>query len=170
VASTWASAIERASAGPRAVAKAHLACAHDLGRERWASFDLGAWCRAAEAVVAAADPASLALFAGFLGEEAPGDLPGRAAHLCVQLRELRGSVHLLAIRASGLVPRVAHYIHRPQHYTMFGWDSEPVVTDEDLARYDAARELTERLLAPAFAVADADNLAGPLSAMVAALA
>jgi len=175
VARTWSSARARAAAGPRAVAKAHLACAHRLGRERFGDLDLDGWCRAASAVVAAAEPAALALFSGFLAEPEPEDLEARAAHLCVQLRELRGSVHLVAIRASGLDPRTAHYIHRPEHYSLFGWPegSEPVVTDDDRRSYEAAAELTERLLAPAFGVLDpsgAEELAGLLPAMVATVA
>lgn len=153
---TWRTARQRASAGPRQVGRDLLECAHRFGRERFSGLDLERWCAAAAAVVGAADPTGLALFAGVAGEPAPDDVGGRAMHLAVQLRELRGSAHLLAVRAVGLEPRVAHFLRRPDYYTGFGWPegSEPEVGDADRARLAEADVLTDRLLAPAYGVLD----------------
>jgi hypothetical protein len=172
VARSWDSARQRATVGPRAVARAYLGCAHDFGRLCLAGIDVAAWCDEAGAVVDAVDPAGLALFAGYVGEPAPDDPPGRALHLLVQLRELRGSVHLLALVAAGIAPRTAHYLHRPGAYAMFGWPegSEPEVTEDHRRRYAEAAAATDRLLAPAFAaVGDPAAFLDTLKEMVTAV-
>jgi len=156
VAKTWDSARQRAD--PREAAREHLACAHRYGREAFGSVgELDRFCRAAEAVVAAVDPAGLALFAGYAAEPLPDDLAARAMQLVAVLRELRGSTHLLAVVASGLSPRTAHYLRRPADYGLFGWpeDDPPAVTDDDRLALAAADALTDRLLVPAYAVLDA---------------
>ncbi len=152
----WDSA--RAVLAPRQAGREHLACAHALGRARLAGLaGLEAFCDAGERVVGAADPAGLALFAGMLAEPLPEDAPGRAMHLVVQLRELRGSAHLLAVRASGLAPRTAHFLRRPDDFALFGWSASdaPTVGDRERGQLDAADALTDELLAPAFATLDA---------------
>ncbi|HVX19939.1 MAG TPA: hypothetical protein VHB02_01185 [Acidimicrobiales bacterium] len=151
----WNSARERVD--PREAARVHLECAHLYGREKFGVVgDLERFCAAAEAVVAAADPAGLALFAGYAAEPLPDDAPARAMQLVVVLRELRGSTHLLAVVASGLSPRVAHYLRRPDDFTLFGWsdDDVPVVTEADHRAYADAEALTDRLLQPAYAALD----------------
>lgn len=161
---------------PREAGRAHLACAHRFGRERFAGAgDLGPFCEAAESVVAAVDPAGLALFAGIAAEPLPEDPPARAAQLLSVLRELRGSAHLLAVLASGLSPRVAHYIGRPDYFAAFGWSEEdvPEVTDAERAAYVAAEDLTDRLLLPAYRALDPDAavaLADGVARLAAALA
>jgi predicted NAD-dependent protein-ADP-ribosyltransferase YbiA (DUF1768 family) len=161
---------------PREAARAHLSCAHRFGRERYGGVgDLSPFCAAAEAVVAAADPAGLALFAGIAAEPLPEDPPARAAQLLSVLRELRGSTHLLAVVATGLSPRVAHYLGRPDFFSSFGWkeDDVPVVDEAARARYTEARVLTDRLLLPAYGALDdraAADFADGVAAMAAALA
>ena len=155
VAHMWDTAREHVA--PRDAGRAHLRCAHALGRARLSGADgLGAYCAAARAVIAAADPAGLALFAGMLGEPVPDDLPARAMHLTVVLRELRGSAHLLAVRASGLSPRVAHFLRRPKDFALFGWkDGDvPEVGDDERRRLSGADALTDDLLGPAFGALD----------------
>ena len=155
LATMWSSA--RQKADPRETARLHLACAHRYGRDTFAGIgDLDLFCQAAEAVVAAVDPAGLALFAGYAAEPLPDDLPARAMQLVAVLRELRGSAHLLAVVASGLSPRMAHYLRRPADFALFGWpdDDVPVVTDADRDAHTAAEELTTRLLLPAYATLD----------------
>ena len=155
VAHMWDTARERVA--PRDAGRAHLECAHEMGRARLAGAEaLGAYCAAAQAVIAAAEPAGLALFAGMLGEPLPDDLAARAMHLTVVLRELRGSAHLLAVRASGLSPRVAHFLRRPDDFSLFGWkDADvPDVGDEDRRRLAAADALTDELLESAFGALD----------------
>lgn len=154
----WASAKERASVGPREAAREYLACAHAFGRARFADVPgLDGFCAAAEAVVAAADPAALALFAGISAEALPDDLPARAYQLACVLREHRGSAHLAAVRAVGLSPRVAHAIKRPADVETFGYGPGdlPEITDADRADHARAEELTNLIEGPAYAVLDA---------------
>jgi len=162
----------RAVIAPREAARAHLDCAHRFGREHFAEVGgLEDFCRAAESVIAAADPAGLALFAGYSAEPLPDDVAARAMHLTVVLRELRGSAHLLALVASGVSPKLAHYMHRPGEFTMFGWseDEIPDVGDEDRRAYAAAGELTDRLLARTYDVPGASALVDGVERLEAAL-
>ena len=166
----------RAKIPPPEAGRAYLECCREWGRARLSQLDgLEAFCEAAEAVNAAANPAGLALYAGISAEPFEADAPGRAMQLATVLRELRGSVHLLAVLACGVPPVVAHYIRRPDYFGIFGWsDSDvPVVTAEDHAALDAADELTDRLLLPAYSVLDdagAEALLSGLVAMRAAIA
>ena len=91
------------------------------------------------------------------------------------LRELRGSAHLLAVVASRLDDKVAHFIRRPEMFTQFGWEADetPDVTDADRAKLEAAEALTDELIAPAFSVlddADRRAMVGTLERMQAAIA
>jgi hypothetical protein len=141
---------------PRDAARAYLECAHDMGRRLLGGVgDLGAFCAAAEQVAAAADVAALALFAGVVAEPLPEDAPARAMQLLVVLRELRGSAHLVAVRASGLSPKVAHYLRRPDDFALFGWrEDPPPVGDRERRQLVEADELTDRLVGSAYGVLD----------------
>ncbi|MGH9087208.1 MAG: SCO6745 family protein [Acidimicrobiales bacterium] len=141
---------------PRDAARAYLACAHDMGRRLLGDVgDLAPFCQEAEKVANAAEVAALTLFAGLVAEPLPDDPPARAMQLLAVLRELRGSAHLVAVRAVGLPPQIAHYLRRPGDYALFGWRGDPPeVTDEDrrlLAEADAG---TDRLVGPAYAALD----------------
>jgi len=154
----WDSA--RRLVSPRDAGRAHLECAQQYGRSHFSGIaELGAFCAAAEAIVAAADPAGMSLFAGYSAEPLPEDLPARAMQLVAVLRELRGSAHLLAVVASGLSPKAAHYLRRPADFALFGWSEEdvPEVTDEDRLAYASAESLTDRLLLPAYGVLDGEG-------------
>jgi hypothetical protein len=132
-----------------------LQCCADLGRSTLATVDgLEAFCEAAEAVIAAVDPAGLSLYAGITTVPRVDDPPGRALQLVAVLRELRGSAHLLAVVASGLAPAVAHAIKRPNDTKTFGWDPAPAYTETDRAALDAAEALTDRLLLRPYGVLD----------------
>ena len=89
--------------------------------------------------------------------------------LTTVLRELRGSAHLLAVLACGVPPVVAHYMRRPDFFGIFGWSDRdvPVVTAEDHAALDAADELTDRLVLPAYSVLDDAGAAALLNGLVA---
>lgn len=172
VASMWTSA--REIIAPRDAAREYLAAGADLGRARLADVEgLAEFCAAAEAVVRGADPAAIALFAGLAAEPLPDDLPARAYQLVNLLRELRGGLHLVAVVASGLSPRIAHLIRRPDMDASFGWTDQPEVTDQHRAQLAAADETTDRLCAAAYGVLDetgADALAAGVAAIGAALA
>jgi hypothetical protein len=138
---------------------AHMGCCHDYGRGRLHDVvELGPFCDAAQAIIEAAviDPAALPLFAAYTMLPLAPDLPARAMQLVVTLRELRGSVHLVAVVASGLASPVAHWIRRPKDVELFGWKADEISepTDEDRRRLDQADELTNTLLAPAFSTLD----------------
>jgi hypothetical protein len=166
----------RTKISPRDAGRVYLECCREWGRARFSHIEgLGEYCEAAAAVNAAADPIGLALYAGISAEPLEYDLPGRAMQLTTVLRELRGSAHLLAVLACGVPPVVAHYVRRPDFFGIFGWSDRdvPVVTAEDHAALDAADELTDRLVLPAYSVLDdagAAALLSGLAAMEAALA
>ncbi|MHB8220020.1 MAG: SCO6745 family protein [Acidimicrobiales bacterium] len=151
----WNSA--REVMAPRQAARLHLECAHQFGRAHFSEVgELDDFCAAAEAVVEGTDPAGLALFAGYAAEPLPDDLPARAMQLVAVLRELRGSTHLLAVVASGLTPKAAHYLKRPSDFGLFGWteDDVPAVTDVDRRALAAAEDLTDRLVGSSYDVLD----------------
>jgi hypothetical protein len=153
----WTTA--RTKLAPLAAATAYLECCRQYGRDRVAGVDdLDGFCAAAEAIVAAVDPAGLTLFAGIAAAPLPDDLPGRTMQLIAVLREFRGSAHLVAVRASGLDAETAHYMRRPDDYASFGWgDTPPAVTDDDRARLVKAETVTDELVRPAFSVVDAGS-------------
>jgi hypothetical protein len=162
----WTSAKERLA--PRVAAREYLQCGAAFGRERFAGIaDLDAFCAAAEAVNDAADPVGLALYSGIASEPLADDAPARAMQLTTVLRELRGSAHLVAVRASGLDGKTAHFIRRPADVGMFGWsdDDPPVITDVERAKLAAADALTDRLVLPAFSALDADGRAALVSGL-----
>ncbi len=96
-------------------------------------------------------PAGLALFAGIAAEPRADDLPGRAAQLVAILRELRGSVHLVAVVAVGLEPKVAHALRRPDMVSAFGYENVPDIEGAAAAKLAECDELTDRLLVPSYA-------------------
>ena len=141
-------------------AGAYLACCADYGRDRLSDVEgLDAYVNAATKVIQAADPSSLPLFAGASAAPVPEDLPARAMHQTAILRELRGSVHLLAVVAAGLHPGVAHAIRRPKDVAMFGYESSPKITDEHRTRLRKADGLTSELLQHSYAVLTPDEAA-----------
>ena len=170
----WNSAKEKRA--PREAGRAYLAAAHQLARDTLGDVaGLEAFCAAAEAVDAAADPAALPLYAGISAEPLPEDAPARAYQLACVLREHRGSAHLAAVRAVGLSPKVAHFIKRPGDTAAFGYgpDDAPEITDEDRAKHARAEEVTNLIEAPAYAVLDdagAKALQDGADAMAAAFA
>jgi hypothetical protein len=154
----WNSAREQCS--PKEAARTYLGCSAELGRSRFGGIkNLEAFVEAAGAVNEAADPVGLPLYAGISAQPLVDDPTGRAMQLVTVLRELRGSAHLLAVRASGLDAKTAHFIKRPGDVAMFGWseDDPPTITDRERSRHDAAEALTDDLLRPAYSVLDEDG-------------
>jgi hypothetical protein len=167
----WDSA--KAIADPREAGHAFMTCSAELGREKFSGLaalgvtDLEAFVAAAEKVNTAADPLGLALYAGVAAEPLVRDTEGRAMQLITVLREFRGGVHLLAIRANGLDGKTAHFIKRPTEVALFGWseDDPPVITDRERQRWAAAEALTNELVRPAFAVLDEKEAAALVEGM-----
>lgn len=172
----WDTARERFDASPREAARLYLECAHDYGRRTFAGLaGMAEFADAAGKVIAAAEGASMPLFAGIRAEPVPDDPGAAAKHQAVVLRELRGSAHLLAIVAVGLPTPVAHAIKRPNEVQLFGYTAElvPPVTDDDRAAWQRAEELTDALLSPAYASlsnTEAEALVAGATAMATAMA
>jgi hypothetical protein len=90
------------------------------------------------------------------------------------LREFRGSSHLVAILASGLRAREAHFAKRPNDVKTFGYDESEVtpVTDDHHAKLAAAESITNNLVRSAYvglSDAEAQALVAGAIAMEAAL-
>ncbi len=141
----------------REIGRAHFECCADLGRQKLGGVaNLTAFVEAADAVNEAAEPDGLALYAAFKAEPLAQDLAGRAMQLVAVLREFRGSAHLIAVRASGLTTKQAHFSKRPNDVAMFGWTPEdaPVLDDDVANKMKAAEDLTDQIVLPAFSVLD----------------
>lgn len=157
IAAIWTSAT--AKLGPREGGRLYASACQEYGRTKLGALPvdtLRAFCHAAGAVNEAADPAGLALYAAWRAEPLADDAPARAMQLLHVLREFRGSAHLVAVLASGLTPKVAHFLQRPDYFGAFGYtdDDRPEVGPDAAERLHAAEQLTDRLVTPAFAVLD----------------
>ena len=145
----WNSAKEKMA--PRDAARLYLECAHRLGRAKFSEIEgLDGFVDAATQLINHVEGASLPLFAAVRAEPVPEDAAAAAIHQAIVLRELRGSVHLLALTACGVSTPVAHAVKRPGDVAMFGYDEPPEVTDEDRAHWHRAEQLTDELLMPAY--------------------
>lgn len=144
----------RTKMAPREAGRVYMGCAQDFGRAKFAAVaGLAEFCASAEKVVAAVHPAGLPLFAGIAAEPLAQDLPARAMQLIAVLREFRGSAHLIAVVASGLEPKAAHLMRRPEMAKAFGYPEDPFeATDADRAKHAAADALTDVLVTPAYSV------------------
>lgn len=169
----WSSA--KAKMAPRDAGHRYHHCAADFGRVKFSNVaGLEAFNAAAEKVIAAVDRDGLSLFAGIAAEPLVDDAPGRAMQLVAVLREFRGSAHLVAVLASGLRAKQAHFIKRPADVKTFGYDEAEVdpTTAEMAAAIEAAEVLTDKLVRPAFAILspeEANALAAGVEGMKAAL-
>lgn len=159
IAKMWNSGKERIA--PRDAARLYIASAHDLARATLADVDgLDGFVDAVTQIVGGVEGASLPLFAAMRAEPVPTDAPAAALHQAMVLREMRGSVHLLALTACGVRSDVAHAIKRPDDVASFGHAEPPTVTDADRANWHQAEELTDTLLAPTYAsLSDAQTAA-----------
>lgn len=155
LATMWNSAKE--TVAPGVAAKAFYECCGALGSAKFAGIDgLDAFNAAAEKVISAADPTGLTLFAGIAQMPMPSDPAARAMHLIAVLREFRGSAHIVALAATGISHRAAHFIHRPEMIESFGWSKEDAagLTDADRAKLPQAEALTDKLVLGAFSALD----------------
>lgn len=135
--------------GARAAAARYGAACAAFGRSRLIGFDgVGRLAELSGRLAAGVDAAGLSLFAGWRAEPLPDDVEGRAYFLLHVLRELRGSVHLLAVVASGLSPLDAVLATGGTAAAeRFGWQG-PFADVPATAKLDAERltdEMTARL-------------------------
>ncbi len=168
----WDSARDRLQ--PREAGREYLACAQNFGIAKFSGLDgLEAYTEAAAKVVSAQDPGALALFSGIAAEPLASDPAARSMQLTSVLREMRGSVHLAALAASGLSPEMAHRVRRPDDVAMFGWSEGAEVTDDHQGRWHAAETLTDEMLVAAWSClteAEGQTIIDTVSAMQAVLA
>ncbi len=168
IAKMWTTASERVA--PRDAARLYHQCAHDLGRSKLADVEgLDGFIDAASQIIESVEGASLPLFTAMRAEPVPEDPPAAAIHQAMVLRELRGSVHLLALVSQGLDSATAHAIKRPADVTVFGYETAPDITADDRATWQRAEELTDQLLVPAYSSLS-DDQAQALVAGTAAIA
>ena len=155
--------------GARACARRYGDACAQYGRTRTEGYaGIERLATLAEQVAMNADATGLALFAGWRAEPLPADAPGRACFLLHVLRELRGSVHVLAVAASGLGPRDAVLATGgPDHAKQFGWP-EPYPVLEPGAK-DASEALTDRVLTSLYGAVLTDDEAAELAELVAGL-
>ncbi len=137
----------RAIVPPPEVTAAHISCCRDFGRSHLdgAPF-LASFVTAAAKVIAAANPLALPLFAGLKTFPLADDHPGAAMQAVTTIREFGAGVHLLAVAATGLEPRKAHWLTTPQAWESFGYhaDDVPQVTEQDRERLAQADDLTRQ--------------------------
>ena len=173
VAKIWNSAKE--TMAPRDGGRLYMECAAAYGAAKLAGVaGLDAFNAAADKVIDAGlvDPSAQALFAAIASEPRSDDPEARAFQNVAALRELRGSLHLVAVVASGLTTEMAHRVRRPDDVEMFGWSGDAEVTDDHRTRWEAAEALTDDLVAPIYGVLDAGEaqaLANGVAAIEAAL-
>jgi hypothetical protein len=168
VAKIWGSAKEVME--PREAGRVYMDCAASYGTAHLGGIEgLPAFNAAAEKVSAAVDRSALPLFAGVAAEPKSDEPAARAMQNLAVLRELRGSVHLLAVAAQGLSAEMAHRIKRPDDVKTFGYEAGVEPSDADRAKWEAAEELTDQLLCAPYSVLD-DTEAAALVAVVDAVA
>ena len=155
--------------GARAAAARYGAACAQFGRSRVAGF--GGNARLAQLAGKAADGADatgLALFAGWRAEPRPPDVDGAVPFLMHVLRELRGSVHLLAVVASGLQPLDAVLASGGEaQAALFGWPAPYPAVEADAKA--PAEALTDTLLAGLYSAVLTEAEAAELAELVNAL-
>ena len=158
IAAAWEKA--RATMSPPAAAQAYFDECAKRGTELLTDIDddvLRAYIEAADVVIDHADLAAAPLFAGISQLACSDDPAGCAMQKAAVLRELRGSVHLCAVLASGLSDAQAHAIKRPGDVAVFGWEEAPSVPIDGDIKMDAAEELTNMMLERAYFALTSDQ-------------
>lgn len=118
-----------------------------------------------ERVISAAPTLGLPLFAGARTLPRVTDPAGHAFQVAIILRELRGSIHVIATAAAGLTPAEAHLLNGKDadYLAMFGWP-EPLPSVEHLKGVrDEVEEVTNarcaQILSAALSADEAEELA-----------
>lgn len=154
-----------------AAAERYALVSHAFGRRKLAELpeaDAARLAELLETVAGSADVVGAPLFAGWRALPLPAEPRARVIQLAHVLRELRGGLHVLAVKATGLTPLEAVLTHSTAlllpsgeaNAEYFGWPRPyPEITDETRERWNRAEALTEDLLEPAFAILGADEAA-----------
>jgi hypothetical protein len=101
-----------------------------------------------EKVINAAPNSGLPLFAGWRAMPRATDTPARAMQVLFVLRELRASIHLAALTASGITPVEAHLLNKgPEYAAVFGFAEPWADTSALKARKDEVERITNERMA-----------------------
>ena len=137
----WTTAKQRCNVSEAATAQ--LSVAHNFSEKHFSKIDDLEEATAAMAkLTSQIDIAGLPLFAGFRDAPIPESTPSAFMHHVILMRELRGSVHLGAVRATGCRTRVAHQLHRPNEQELFGYNDKLDISPEEQLAYSEAEPLT----------------------------
>ncbi len=167
----------KSKADPVAIAAQYVRAAYEFADRTFGALDekvLADFAAAAHKVAASVEHGHHRLVDGYRQYEVPTN-PVHAAYLgSILLRELRGCVHIDAVREAGLSPVEACYLHDPMIFTLHGYEESerPDVTPETEERKVAAERRTSEMMADYFNVLNDDereHLAGGALAMFAAL-
>ena len=168
--------VPRARRAPLATARDYLEAAYAFAERTFGAVGLDALelvgsggRRVAEGARAGEAP----LADGYLAIADPVEPLHRGYLGAILLRELRGGVHLEAVRALGLSPAAASYLEGADNFALHGFTDVdvPEVTDELRATKAAAEDRTDERMAELLGVLDgsADEFAAAVAAMRAAL-
>ncbi|HQU27210.1 MAG TPA: hypothetical protein PLS29_09305 [Acidimicrobiales bacterium] len=168
--------VPRARRAPLATARDYLEAAYAFAERTFGGVDpaalelVGAGARR---VAEGARPGEAPLAEGYLAIADPVEPLHRGYLGAILLRELRGGVHLGAVRALGLAPSAASYLEGADVFALhgFGEDDVPEVTDALRASKVAAEGRTDERMAELLGVLDGslDEFAVAVAAMRAAL-
>lgn len=168
----------KTKADPVAIAADYVEAAYAFADRTFGGIDLGVLSSfgvVARKVVDATQSGQSPLVDGYKKFPAPAN-PVHAAYLgTIFLRELRGGVHIHAVKEVGLGALEACYLQDPSVFTLHGYseDQIPEVTPELEAKKIRAEEITSAMMAKCFEVlsdAERDALATGTRLMFDALA
>ncbi|MEZ5321032.1 MAG: hypothetical protein R2698_02925 [Microthrixaceae bacterium] len=132
----------RSRLDPRSSAELFADACAAFGRTDLVEVDFDRLDHLLARVLEAADDAGLALFAGWRTMATADDVKGRVAQRMFALRELRGGLHLLSVRASGIAPRDAVLVDGgPPNAELLGYEAP----FEDVSHLAGAMARAERL-------------------------
>lgn len=140
---------------PDAAAQSYSQACQDWGRVHFAHAEnLDEISSALGKIVNAATTTDAPLFSGWRTLPLPSDTPALVAQQLHVLRELRGGLHGVALKAAGLTPLEAVMVHSPAMAPMFGWADGDLATPTTKAAHAKAEQITDELVAPAYEVLD----------------
>ncbi|WP_406281653.1 SCO6745 family protein [Embleya sp. NBC_00896] len=142
---------------PARTGELYAECARAWGREHLADLpDVDRLADVTTRIVRANDLGALApLYSAWRAVPLPDDAPARLAQNLQTLREHRGGLHILALAAHRLTSVEAQVAESGRFMGFYGHPKPyPEVTDALTARREAAEELTDELVAAAYAVLD----------------
>lgn len=141
---------------PARAAQEFMACGHTWGRVNLPEqLDAARLAALVRTVVDATGDDLPALFLGWRDAEWPEDERAAALHAVHLLRELRGALHVAAVRDAGLDPHAAVMVNAGSVVAeFFGWSAPHPDTDASRAAWEAAEVATNDGVAAALEVLD----------------